>query len=427
MNAVFDWTIVWIFICIVLLLAFVIAVLLVYDGRQKQKVYSNFDGNERQNKEGLLGEFIVVLSQKLEFLYSLPQYMCDPLFDDLNKGRSFQDILPSKDWARLKLYLNDVEKHAGIPFVFSYKQENDKVIWFEMHCSVNHFSVDEMRYVCLFKNITNTVMMQRDLAVVRKKLDCLMQNTGDLLWMFDMEKRVMSLLSPILDDDGKPVPGTMGSVNMDSFMPKEDFFLLERLMNECVMKSSGFVNENVHIPPVKLRCIGANGNLVWYEFRGHLACGDDEQIVVMGAARKLSPMVDSSLFENVDERVAVFEAVSSLPTSRLFVVDRNFVVKSCNQSFALDCGRETPEAVVGNKLGEISHAVFGAYFFNAVSEAFEEGECRSVSTYLKDEKIQFWFNSFPVKKSGNVVERVVGFYMCQPMQDIIKQIKSMES
>lgn len=410
MNAVFDWNIVWIFVCIILLLAFVIAVLLVHDGKQKQKIYTCFE-----DERGLLGEFIVVLSRKLEFLYSQPQFMSDPLFDDLNKGRSFQDILPSKDWARLKLYLNDVETHDKMPFIFSYRRENDEVIWFEMRCSVKHLSVDEMQYVCLIKNISSVVNEQRKLESVQKKLDCLMQNTGDLLWMFDMEKRVMTLLSPMLDDDGKPIPETLGVVDVNNLMLQEDFELLERLMNDCVLRSSGFVNENIHFAPVKLRCRGANGKMVWYEFRGHLSYGEDERIIVLGAARKISVMVDSAVLEIEEEREAVFEVIASLPLSRFFVVDRDFVVCDCNQSFALDCGLENPEAVKGKKLDEASNPVFMSFFFNAVSEAFEEGRNRPVVAYLKDENAHFLFNSYPVRKTGDVVNRVVGFYICLPM------------
>ena len=116
-----------------------------HENWKKQKLYTLFAGN--------LSEFIVVLSDKFEFISSLPQFMSDPLFDNLSKDRLFRDILPPKDWARLKLYFDDIDKHPEMPFMFSYKRDDGTTLWFEMRCQHQRLSMDESRYVCLIKNI----------------------------------------------------------------------------------------------------------------------------------------------------------------------------------------------------------------------------------------------------------------------------------
>ena len=107
-----NWVIVLAFLCAILLVAFCILVFLLREGIRKQQLYENFSGS--------VNEFIVVFSRNLEFIYGLPMYMSDPLFRWLSSGSTFQDLLGSKDWARMKLYFDEVEKHQNMSFVFSY-------------------------------------------------------------------------------------------------------------------------------------------------------------------------------------------------------------------------------------------------------------------------------------------------------------------
>ena len=136
-----DWSVGWCYVCTVLLLLLIVTILLLLDYWKRQKLYTLFAGN--------LGEFIVVLSDKFEFISSLPQFMSDPLFDNLSKDRLFRDILPPKDWARLKLYFDDIDKHPEMPFMFSYKRDDGTMLWFEMRCQHKRLSMDESRYICL--------------------------------------------------------------------------------------------------------------------------------------------------------------------------------------------------------------------------------------------------------------------------------------
>ena len=185
-----DWSVGWCYVCTLLLLSLIAAILLLREYRNRQKLYTFFSGN--------LGEFIVVLSDKFEFITSLPQFMSDPLFDNLSKDRLFRDILPPKDWARLKLYFDDIDKHPEMPFMFSYKRDDGTMLWFEMRCKHQRLSMDESRYVCLIKNISNIVEIQHRLEEAETKLKSLLRNTGDFLWKFDFESRQLSLLTPMI-------------------------------------------------------------------------------------------------------------------------------------------------------------------------------------------------------------------------------------
>ena len=63
-EGAFNWTVAWSFLCCVLLVVSSVAILYIRDNREKQKLYRLFAGH--------MGEFIVVLSPKIEFLYGLP-------------------------------------------------------------------------------------------------------------------------------------------------------------------------------------------------------------------------------------------------------------------------------------------------------------------------------------------------------------------
>ena len=65
MNSI-DWSVGWCYICTVLLLLLIVTILLLLDYWKRQRLYTLFAGN--------LGEFIVVLSDKFEFISSLPQF-----------------------------------------------------------------------------------------------------------------------------------------------------------------------------------------------------------------------------------------------------------------------------------------------------------------------------------------------------------------
>ena len=106
-----DWALASAAIAVLLVVVCVVCVMLLRDSRKKQKFYKRFGKN--------VGEGLVVLSQRLEYLYSLPLFAEDPLLELLVQGTNFQDLLDPKDWGRMRLFFMETEKHRDIPFLFS--------------------------------------------------------------------------------------------------------------------------------------------------------------------------------------------------------------------------------------------------------------------------------------------------------------------
>jgi PAS domain-containing protein len=396
-----------------------------YEYRKRQKLYTLFAGN--------LGEFIVVLSDKFEFISSLPQFMSDPLFDNLSKDRLFRDILPPKDWARLKLYFDDIDKHPEMPFMFSYKRDDGTMLWFEMRCQHQRLSMDESRYVCLIKNISNIVEYQHRLEEAETKLKSLLRNTGDFLWKYDFENRQLSLLTPMMDDDYRDVPRPGGVVNVETLMPKDDFALLERVMNECIMKASGqaayddkgilldehdqlnrLTNENARFGTLKIRCLNSEKNLVWYDFRGHLAPDEEDRIVMKGSARRVetSPEIPFLMKSGVEE--SLMNSLFNFPNIGIFWLDRNFCILGCNNALATDTGFASTDEVVNKSLRDILSSKYLPYYESMIKDVFDNGVQKNWKGSFDDGEM-ITINVVPLLKSllksGYTVSRVLCVYM----------------
>ena len=421
-----DWSVGWCYVCTVLLLLLIVTILLLLDYWKRQKLYTLFAGN--------LGEFIVVLSDKFEFISSLPQFMSDPLFDNLSKDRLFRDILPPKDWARLKLYFDDIDKHPEMPFMFSYKRDDGTTLWFEMRCQHQRLSMDESRYICLIKNISNTVENQHRLDEAETKLKSLLRNTGDFLWKFDFESRQLFLLTPMMDDDYRDVPRSGGVVDIESLMPEDDFKLLERVMNECMMKAGGdaayddkghlldeqsqlnrLANENARFGTLKIRCWNSEKNLVWYDFRGHLAPDDEDRIVMMGSARRVetSPEIPFLMKSGVEE--SLINSLFNFPNIGIFWVDRNFTILGCNNAFATDSGFAKTDEVVNQSLKDVISVKYLPYYDSMIRDVFDNGSPKSWKGKFDDSNLICTINVVPMLKSllksGYTVSRVLCVYM----------------
>ena len=105
-----DWALASAAIMVLLVVVCVVCVMLLRDSRKRLRFYEHFGKN--------VTEGIVVLSQRLEYLYSMPLFMEEPLMEKLVEGQSFQEILDPKDWSRMRLFFEETEwcwkaKNAG--------------------------------------------------------------------------------------------------------------------------------------------------------------------------------------------------------------------------------------------------------------------------------------------------------------------------
>ena len=164
-----DWALASAAITVLLVVVCVVCVLLLRDGRKRQRFYKRFGKN--------VTEGIVVLSQHLEYLYSLPLFVEEPLMERLVQGQTFQELLDPKDWGRMRLFFMETEKHRDIPFLFSVKLDDRDVLWYELRCFIHRVSLSEFHYVCFLKNISREQESSKERKALQGNLDLMIKTT----------------------------------------------------------------------------------------------------------------------------------------------------------------------------------------------------------------------------------------------------------
>lgn len=398
-----DWVLASVALDVLLIVVCVVCILLIREVRKRQKLYRRFPG--------LSSEGLVVLSQKLDFLYCQPLFADDPLFDKLIQGSTFQEILDSKDWARMRQFFEETEKHRDMSFLFSMKLDEKEILWYELHCFTQHVTVAESQYVCFIKNITKEQKGLRERNDLQNNLDLLLKTSGDFLWSMDIEKRQIKFLTPIIDDDLQYVPQSAGGVDKASIMPEEDSAILDNLANWYIsMYKTDKSVVNRAFPPVKVRLYGKDKSLLWYHVRGLLNYDESGTLVFQGLARRLDVMMDNFIFDSSQNQNALFSAALSLPNLRVFWVDREYRILGANQGFANDFGIVDLEMVQGDVLNNVVDSRSQLYFNKVLSEVFVSG--RRVSWTLEGDKLDkpIVFNVVPLKVEAGIVIQAMCTY-----------------
>ena len=415
-----DWVIVLAFLCVILLVAFCISVFLLREGIHKQQLYENFPGS--------VNEFIVVFSRKLEFIYGLPMYMSDPLFRWLSSGSPFQDLLESKDWARMKLYFDEVEKHQNMSFVFSHELESSsngekgRTQWYEMKTVLEYVSVQEFHYVCFIKNISKENENRKERERIQARLDNLLQNTGDFLWNYEVEDRRFKLLTPLMDEEHRVVPQSTGYVDIHKIMPESDIELLNSILNARVKDYHTFGSRGDPFETIKVRLYGPDKTLVWYCFRGRLVTDEENRLVLQGSARRMDMVLENSVFGDGSDKDAMLSAALSFPDVRIFWVDRDFNVQGCNQSFATDFQIMNPRETYGKSLDTVVNRKILPYMTKLLSEVFDSGRSAAwKGSFVRSDKLMM-FNAVPIRSKDNITHTALGVYMLLDKSDFTDEV-----
>lgn len=413
-----NWVIVLAFTCVILLVACCIFVFLLREGIHKQRLYDKFQGS--------VNEFIVVLSRRLEFLYGLPMYTSDPLFARLSSGNIFQDLLRSKDWSRMKLYFDEVEKHQNMSFVFSVEidptnanSDQSRVQWYEMKTVLDYVSVQEYRYICFIKNFTRENENRKERERIQVRLDNLLQNTGDFLWNFEVDDRRFRLLTPLMDEEHRVIPQSTGYVDIRKMMPESDYNLLDSVVNARVKDFHTYGSRGDPFETIKLRLYGADRAMVWYCFRCRLVNDEDNRLVLQGSARRMDMVLDNPVSDD-DDKEAMLSAVLSFPDVRVLWADRNFTIQGCNQAFATDFQIVNPKDIYGKNLDAVLTSRILPHVSKIFSEVFDTG--RSVAWkggFLKENSL-LMFNAVPLKSKDNVLHSVLGVYIVLDKSDFVE-------
>jgi PAS domain-containing protein len=399
-----------------LFISTVICVMLLRDSRNKQRLYQRFENN--------LNEFIVVLSQKMEFLYGLPTFMWDPLFYQLSHGRSFSEVLGVSSWNRMKSYFDEIEKHLDMPFLFSllsdYKgdAEGAKSLWYEMRVSLDRVNAEEFYYVCFIRNISRENESRREKEMLQERFDSLLQNTGDFLWSFDVEDRSMKLLTPMMDDEHRVIPQSVGYVDIHKMMPEGDYALLDSVLNDRVKDYRNFGFRGDPFETIKVRFYGPEKSLVWYGLRGKLCMDENDRLVLQGTARRMDVVLDNSVLGGTQEKEALLPAALAFPDIRMFWMDRDYKILGCNQAFATDFQIVNPREIYGKSLNQVVSRDFLPYISRGVREIFNTGRSISWKGRIGKKDHIFMYNAVPLKNESNKVQSVLSVYLVLDQEDL---------
>ena len=402
-EGAFNWTVAWSFLCCVLLVVSSVAILYIRDNREKQKLYRLFAGH--------MGEFIVVLSPKIEFLYGLPIFSSDAFFGMLARERSLEDFLSAADWIRMSAYFKDTDRHPNMPFVFSYDDGGDTPIWYELRCVKKYYSSVEFHYVCFIRNISKEVEIRKNKEDADSKLRMLLENTGDFIWKFDVENRKLISLTQASGDIYRIIPIPVGEVDLHMLVPPQDYAVLMDLINQHVLAYHRTGNIDDGDVNTKIRGYRTDKSLVWYDLHCKLEVNDDGHLFYRGVARRMDVMLDNPLFSSEEEKDAMLSAAMSFPDIRTFWVDRNFIVQGCNQAFSLDMKRSDPEQVKGEPLKSLLSERFSPMFAKKIDDVFNMQ--KSViwrDVYMSTDQYII-FNAVPLTSEKGLVQRVMCLYL----------------
>jgi hypothetical protein len=229
-----------------------------------------------------------------------------------------------------------------------------------------------------------------------------------------VEKRLVTFLTPIVDEDFQILPRSAGGVELSKIMPEEDAALLDKLMNRYILEykaDNSIIEKNKLYPPVKIRLFNKKGNVFWYNLRGLIAFDEEGNLVFRGVANRLDLMMDNFIFDPDHNENALFSAALSLPDLRVFWVDREFKILGANQCFANAFHVDDLASIQGKPLSSVAFSKPLLYFNKVLTEVFETG--RRVSWKSEGDELDcpMFFNVVPLKEKSGVALQALCAYI----------------
>lgn len=389
------------FVGFVLIVALAITHMLMRGLKEKQNAYVSFAGH--------VNEFLLFMNREGLLQDATPKFIRDPLYEQICQKKSFEEILTAEEYVRLNEYLKGAESYPDIPFIFSFKGESD-VRWYEMR-AVLRKTFGNTYWELLIKNVTLDVDSRNQRDRLQDNVDMLLQNTGDFLWSFDVDTRQMTLLTPITDEDGRVIPRSVGVQDVHSLFLDEEYSMFERRINARIMEFRSTNQNSEENASIRLRVIGPDKKLIWYSFRCKVYLEENSKLAIKGSARRMDLLFDNPIYDEVVNLDAAIGTMLSFPDIRLFCVDRENRIVSCNQSFALDFKFANPEKTFGKRLLEVVRPKYYAFIQGTLSEVFESGRAKSWKGPFNKENRLLWFNAIPLTRADGFVYRVLGVYI----------------
>ncbi len=392
---------VFFFFVLLLLVALLIVVMLLRDNHKKQKAYTVFSG--------YLSDFLITMSKDGRLLDAAPKFVSDPLYEQILQSHYFKPVLSESDYLRLQEYVRGWDAHPDIPFVFSYGEESRKN-WYELRAYMQKRGGD-VNMVLFLKNVTTEIETSRQRDQLKDDVDLFLRSTGDFLWSLDVDSRRFSFITPLVDDEGRVIPRSMGVHDLRQFMPEEDYAFFEKRLNKRIVdfRAEGHdVSENRGL---RLRLVTDGGKQTWFAFSGRICSEENAKIIFKGAARRLDMLLENPITADEIVNENMLYSVFSFPDVRVFWIDRDYKVCGCNQAFSLAFGMALPKEVVGKRLLEVVRPKYFSMFHGVLSEVFERGLSKAWRGPFGVEKRLLWFNAVPIKRSDGYTHCVLGVYM----------------
>lgn len=383
----------------IFMVALAIVILLYRDLRSRQSAYLKFSDQ--------LNEFVVTMTKDGFLEDILPKHVSDPLYEQLLQEQSFDRILSITDLNRLNDYIRGLNAYPNIPFIFAYNSEQG-VLWYSLRAVVNQTGNDS-RYIYMIKNVTLDVESRNQRDLIQKKMDLLLQSTGDFLWSMEVEKRQFTLLTPVTDDEGRVVPRSVGVQDIHTLLPDEDFALFAKMVNARIVDFRASGHDNEESRAIKVRLYGLSGKMVWYSFRFIVGYDENSRLMLKGAARRMDPLVESPIFEGDDVRNALAAMAFSFPDVAMFCADRDFKLVSCNLTFAMEHGMSSIKKLEGMYIKDLLKTMQAKSFVELCSKTFESGRPVAWRGSFGEDRVVL-LNISPLEKNG-VVSRVLCTYI----------------
>lgn len=392
---------VFLFVFFLFFVALFISILLIRDAREKQKAYSNFSD--------YLGEFQVVLSKNGTLLDAAPKYVSDPLFESICQEKNFKNILSEQEYARLQGYVKGLASYPDIPFIFRFETDQG-TRWYELRAYIQKKSDDD-NAVFLIKNVTLDVESRNQRDELELEKNMLLQNTGDFLWSIEVDSRRFTLLTPMLDDEGRVVPRSVGVQDLHALLSEKDYAIFEKRLNERIVEFRASGHDSEGTRGIRLRMYKADGTPCWYTFVGRLIVEEGEKMVFRGVARRMELLHENPVFEDGSDSSSLLSAAFALPDVRVVWMDRDYKVEGCNQAFSSAFNHETPDEVKGLRLYEVVGPRYYSFFERHLSEVFVRGKPYSWKGPFGVSDSMLWINAVPLSNLDGETNKILMVYM----------------
>lgn len=292
--------------------------------------------------------------------------------------------------------------------VFRCRHGSEGWCWVEMYGKKIRWESKRKVLVCYFKNVDSIIKLRSDYNSIEKRLQIFLKLSTDIVWEFDVEKRELNILTPIVYERHRIPSRTPCRISLDEMMPAEDLRLIENVINARVQHFSEY-GRDVPIPEeIYVRLFGIDESRVWYSVRGLLDKNLDGRLMFFGSGH----MVDHTLVNKTspDIKSYLFDSIMSLPYLRVFWVDQEQIFLGCNQTFASDLGQYNASKVIGESMHSFSMNV-------TLGTILKENTLRSIKTK------QTCSGKAEIFIGPNSVRHIL-FYSFTPLEDETKSVSA---